>query len=57
MNLHLLRPRELELHRAWFNPDLTDDDREWLRRNLKLAEVEPPEVDLSWITVEGVPLW
>ena len=37
---------------AWFNPYLTDEDRDWLRRQFEFAEVRVPTVDISWITTE-----
>jgi hypothetical protein len=45
---------ERELCRAWFAPELTDDDRAWLQAHLELAGRRPPHVDISWIRMETV---
>ena len=44
--------REVELCRIWFNSHLTDEDRDWLRGHLDLADVHVPVVDISWVQME-----
>jgi hypothetical protein len=44
----------IELCKAWFNPYLLEEDRIWLLKHLKFANVSIPTVDISWITVEFI---
>lgn len=39
---------------AWFQPDLTDEDRSWLAGHLELIGQKPPKVDTSWMTMESI---
>lgn len=43
--------REKQICDLWFNAGLTDDDRQWVRAHLELAEIRVPTVDISWVTL------
>ena len=43
---------EQRLCAAWFQPDLTEEDRDWLRRHIELGGQQVPEVDTSWIEMD-----
>jgi hypothetical protein len=43
--------RQKSVCEAYFQPHLTEDDREWMRKHIELAGVRVPEVDISWITL------
>jgi hypothetical protein len=45
---------ERELCRVWFEPALTDPDREWIRYHLGLAGRAPPHTDISWLQLDDV---
>jgi len=46
------RQAEQRLCAAWFQPDLTEEDRDWLRRHIELGGQQVPEVDTSWIEMD-----
>lgn len=46
--------REKAICAAWFQPDLTDEDRAWLRKHFELAEIRIPTVDVSWLEMESI---
>lgn len=46
--------RKKDLCRAWFQAELTDEDRSWLAGHIQLAGQEVPTQDISWITMEWV---
>lgn len=48
--------REQRWCEAWFQADLTEEDRDWLRKHIELAGARVPEVDISWISFEKAPL-
>jgi hypothetical protein len=44
---------EERLREALADPALTVEDRDWLRAQLELAGIEPPDPDL-WMTTEEI---
>jgi hypothetical protein len=46
--------REKAVCAAWFQPDLTDEDRAWLRKQFEIAGLKIPTVDISWVEMESI---
>lgn len=37
---------------VWFNPELKEEDRDWIRTHMEMAGGLIPEVDISWVSTE-----